>query len=64
MLAQPELVRTSEVYGRQWAINRRPARGRFHRTGNQLLTWENNTVRPKIARVHDYQAPALETLTM
>jgi hypothetical protein len=31
---------------------------------NPLLIWENDTVRPKIARVYDYRAPAVETLTM
>lgn len=31
---------------------------------NPLLSWQNATVRPKIARVHDYQGSARETLTM
>jgi hypothetical protein len=31
---------------------------------NPLLTWKNDTVRPKIARVYDYYVPAWETLTM
>jgi len=31
---------------------------------NPPLIWENDTVRPKIARVYDYRAAAVETLTM
>lgn len=45
-----------------------PAAGRVPGIGiatvNSLLTWQNATVRPKIARVYDYRPPAVETLTM